>query len=168
MTLDTRLRIFEKVDPEQLWPLASGLAKPIDWEGSEPVPEIKSDGEWVTTLNPCGVGYNAWVFMYVNTGAEMSWHYPPTREDWQRWHQNGDEDDMTWDQYVAGYGPACWVELSWDTAYGYWDTLGRGCSDLHRDITEAVGKWLDDQGIDWMAQNEFTGEWAKCPMPNDA
>lgn len=168
MTLDTKLRIFEKVDPEQVWPLATSLARPPDWSGPDPTPDIKRNGQWIETWNPAGIGFNAWVIMYVNTGPEPGWRHPPTSDEWEKWHNNPEypDDTQSWDDYVAGHGPPCWVELSWDTAYSYRDKLG-GCGDLHRRITAAVGEWLDGQGIDWSAMNEYTGKWEKCPMPND-
>lgn len=57
------------------------------------------------------------------------------------------------------YRPACWVEVSFDTAYGYRDAQGRGCGDLHAQLVFDLGAWFDEREIGWGWQNEFTGEW---------
>lgn len=160
MTLDTTMRIFDKIDPEQLWAVAMELIVPEDREGPLPKPKIETRGEWVQSMNPPGSGLSAWLMMYVKIG-ELDWVYPPTREDYEGWYA----DDYTWDEYVARAGLPYLVELSWDTAYGYQKHPGYGCSNLHYDVTKRVGEWLNSQGIDWIAQNEYTGEWAKTPMP---
>ncbi|TYK45225.1 hypothetical protein [Actinomadura decatromicini] len=54
--------------------------------------------------------------------------------------------------------PACWLEVSFDTTYGYRDEQGRGCGDLHASIVADLGRWLDERGVRWLWQNEFTGE----------
>jgi hypothetical protein len=54
--------------------------------------------------------------------------------------------------------PACWLEVSFDTAYGYRDAHGRGCGDLHAALVARLGQWLDEQSVRWSWQNEFTGE----------
>lgn len=53
---------------------------------------------------------------------------------------------------------ACWANIDFDTAYGYHDTAGRGCGDLHALLVAEVGKWLDERGVRWEWRNEFTGE----------
>jgi len=60
-----------------------------------------------------------------------------------------DEDDDT---------RACWLEVSFDTAYGYRDEQGRGCGDLHASLVAQLGLWLDERGVRWLWRNEFTGE----------
>lgn len=53
---------------------------------------------------------------------------------------------------------ACWLEVSFDTAYGYRDEQGRGCGDLHASLVAQLGQWLDERGVRWLWENEFTGE----------
>lgn len=53
---------------------------------------------------------------------------------------------------------ACWVDIDFDTAYGYRDSEGRGCGDLHALLVAGVGAWLDQRGIRWEWENEFTSE----------
>ncbi len=53
---------------------------------------------------------------------------------------------------------ACWADLDLDTAYGYRDSRGWGCGDLHAVLVAELGKWLDERGVRWEWKNEFTGE----------
>lgn len=45
--------------------------------------------------------------------------------------------------------PACWLEVSFDTAYGYRDEQGRRCGDLHASLVADLGRWLDERGVRW-------------------
>lgn len=53
---------------------------------------------------------------------------------------------------------ACWANIDFDTAYGYRDTAGRGCGDLHALLVAEVGKWLDERSVRWEWRNEFIGD----------
>ena len=55
----------------------------------------------------------------------------------------------------------CYASIRFDTGYSFQPSA----SGLHRDLTRELGDWLDVHGLDWVAQNEPTGEWGKCPMP---
>ncbi|TMS00144.1 hypothetical protein [Nonomuraea basaltis] len=46
--------------------------------------------------------------------------------------------------------PACWLEVSFDTAYGYRDEQGRRCGDLHASLVADLGRWLDERGVRWL------------------
>lgn len=54
--------------------------------------------------------------------------------------------------------PACWLEVSFDTAYSYRDEQGRGCGDLHASLVAELGQWLDERNVRWLWRNEFTWE----------
>lgn len=56
------------------------------------------------------------------------------------------------------YGPACWLDLSFDTGYAYAGPEGEDCGRLHARLVAELGSWLDGQGIAWQWKNEFTGE----------
>lgn len=53
---------------------------------------------------------------------------------------------------------ACWLEVHFDTSYGYLDSQGRRCGDLHASLVAQLGAWLDERNVRWLWQNEFTGE----------
>ncbi len=62
------------------------------------------------------------------------------------------------EQVDEDYGPACWLEVSFDTAYGYAGENGEDCGRLHARLVAELGAWLDGLGVAWLWQNEFTGE----------
>lgn len=53
------------------------------------------------------------------------------------------------------------IAVHFDTAYGYarFSPNGAGCEDLHAWLIRELGRWLDERGLTWQWQNEFTGEW---------
>lgn len=55
------------------------------------------------------------------------------------------------------HDPMYWIDVDFDTAYGYSDSYG-GCGTLHARLVFELGSWLDDQGVPWSWRNEFTGE----------
>jgi hypothetical protein len=61
------------------------------------------------------------------------------------------------DECFSPCGVPCWLEVSFDTAYGYRGPEG-GCGDLHARLVAELGRWLDGKGVRWSWQNEFTGE----------
>lgn len=58
----------------------------------------------------------------------------------------------------SDHRPAHYLRVSFDTAYGYSDENGRGCGDLHAEYTARLGTWLDTLEVEWLWENEFTGE----------
>ena len=57
------------------------------------------------------------------------------------------------------YQRPCYLKVNFDTGYSYSDDLGRGCGDLHAAYIRRLGLWLDAQGVPFMWENEFTGEF---------
>lgn len=155
MTLNTTMLVLDPVSPEALWSKANELIVPDDV--AQPTPVIDMDeGDWVLTRNPAGMGLRALLWMYVRkpgTGKGLLYDYN---------HDSDEYETPGPDPRI----PDCYAEIQWDTAYAYRGDNDEGCSGLHRRITGAMGTWLDSQGIDWIAQNEYTGNWAKCPMPD--
>jgi hypothetical protein len=87
-------------------------------------------------------------------------------------HNNGEllkADCDEWCEKPCEYHrdlPLAYVDVRLDTTYGYGED-GMSCSDVHREITAKLGAWLDEQGIGWWAQDEFTGIWYErtpCPV----
>jgi hypothetical protein len=57
------------------------------------------------------------------------------------------------------YRRPCYVKVNFDTGYGYSDEFGRGCGDLHAAYIRKLGAYLDAQGIPFLWENEFRGEF---------
>jgi hypothetical protein len=75
-------------------------------------------------------------------------------------HTQADVDDHN--EYISqnptqnGWGA---IEVTFDTAYGYRFEEGENCSQLHARLVAQLGNWLDERGLPWKWQNEYTGEW---------
>lgn len=55
--------------------------------------------------------------------------------------------------------PEAFVEVSFDTAYGYRAYNGASCEALHAWLIREMGRWCDERRAGWTWQNEFTGDW---------
>ena len=59
----------------------------------------------------------------------------------------------------SGHTPAHWAEVSLDTAYGWQDPhRGWRCGDLHAALIRLFGARLDELGVPFSWENEYTGE----------
>jgi hypothetical protein len=106
------------------------------------------DGPW-TIANDPEQGLCGWLMVHYRPGA-------PLVTDAQAAEHDEDCDDSEGD-CTEWHDRACWLRISFDTAYSYTGPDG-GCGDLHARLVAEFGKWLDDHGIPWQWQNEFTGE----------
>lgn len=83
-----------------------------------------------------------------------------------------DLDDPSLDaEDLAYYAalPVAFVDVRLDTTYGYRSGIGETCGDVHREVCARLGEWLDGQGVDWWAQDEYTGDWHhRTPCPIDS
>lgn len=107
------------------------------------------DGEWIASVPD---GFRSALDVSHNHGQPLT--------------TSCDEWCETPCDYHANIPPA-YIDVRLDTTYGYRDENGWGCSDVHRDIVAKLGAWLDEQGVNWWAQDEFTGEWHErtaCPL----
>ena len=153
MTLSTQLRIHEKIDLDNLWNKCreiTGIA-PTDKRFSD---RPEGSSRRVRSMDP-GLGYNAW--LWVN-------YWPEGHDPEVELKGLTDPDDI--DYFSRQPRRVYYYDVGWDTTYGYRGPGGTGCSDLHRRFTRELGDWLDGLGADWIAKNEFTGEWGKRPMPD--
>lgn len=140
MTLTTRVRIADPINPERVFRVALdqlvGRCAHVETRTME-------HGGWrgrmVVETVP-GQGLSAWLSV--------------------RWDQDSplskDED---------GEPDGC-VEVVWDTGYDY-DGPEGGCEALHRDLSGRLGAWLDGLGVGWHGYDEHTGRWyvrSACPQ----
>lgn len=167
MTLDTRIFILDQVDPHETFRFCRDLLGATDlhtfsdeqdktWCKGESFAELSNP--WTISNNP-GQGLPAWLMLHYRPDAPLR---TPERA------AEHDEDCNLPENagYVAEWGPcdgkchrrACWLTVSFDTAYGYKDDRGYGCGDLHAEYVAKLGQWLDAKGTRWEWENEFTGE----------
>lgn len=105
-------------------------------------------------MHPPGLGLNAWLIVWYRPNLEP--RRTPEESEASRIELLADDcDEETAERQKD---PACWVEASLDTAYGYHGPEG-GCGALHARLLFELGQWFDERKIGWGWQNEFTGEW---------
>lgn len=143
MTLDTRVYVQDRMDFRELFAKCNQLIG--GHEGIE-----STDKE---------VGGERWLYNRPDQGlcALLDVRYQP---------DGPLTEPGQHDRYCDGYedgcgvpcGVPCWLEVSFDTTYGYRGDNGEGCGDLHARLVAELGQWLDSRGIRWSWLNEFTGE----------
>lgn len=67
-----------------------------------------------------------------------------------------DEDSEMCDG--TDHAPACHLQVSMDTAYGFHGPNGMRCDHLHGVILARLTEWLGAQGVAWKWKNEYTGD----------
>lgn len=97
--------------------------------------------------NELGQGLPAWLMIGYRPGA-------PLRSAEQ---VAACDEDCDPDCDGSYHDRACWLDVDFDTAYGY-DHDGMGCGDLHAALVARLGRWLDARGVRWEWRNEFSGE----------
>jgi hypothetical protein len=152
MTLDTRVYVLDPVPPQAVFAFGRALI------GAEDRHTFRETAGCISN-NP-GQGLPAWLMLYHGDGAPLH-----TAE--QAAAHDGDCNVPGADYYeptealcdgTHAYRRACWLTVSFDTAYGYSDDRGYGCGDLHAEYVARLGQWLDSIGVRWEWMNEFTSE----------
>lgn len=167
MTLDTRVFILDEVDPHEVFRFCRDLLGATDQHKfTDEQDSTYSNREWAvrpdspwTVRNDPGQGLPAWLMLHYRPDAAL-------RTPEQAAEHDEDCNLPGNSIYVEEWGPcdgsghrrACWLNVSFDTAYGYSDERGYGCGDLHAEYVSRLGQWLDAKGVRWEWENEFTGE----------
>jgi hypothetical protein len=141
VTLDTRVIIQEATNAREVFDFCRDLLGapadlPFDRE-----PFGGNPAFW----NPCGVGLPAWLIVQYGPDGPLL----------------RDDDCNCEDGYrcLSCRKPDGFIEVSFDTAYGYRGSNGEGCGDLHAALVDRLGAWCDQRRLSWAWYNEFTGEW---------
>lgn len=159
MTLDTHIRIVEPINPLEVFRFCQGLLGDPEKQKWKPL-EVKRPHDYYDRpgfANEPMQGLPAWLFVYCGqdggplpVGLCTNIEYPDDEEE-----PCGPDNLCFMCRKPQGY-----VEVSIDTAYGYkHPETGAGCGDLHAGFIDELGKWLEQQGLTWWWENEFTGEW---------
>ncbi|WP_405490381.1 hypothetical protein [Nocardia sp. NBC_00511] len=146
MTLHTRVAIHGEIDGQEAFQLALEAICVAAGEADRIPTAVLRDPcqneNGSTSLGTCiGQGLPGIVDCDFRSGAALH----PTDE-------RLEDSDGVWT-------PACWVELGWDTAYGYTGPNGASCSDLHARAIVIVHRALAARGIGMSWFNEYTCEW---------
>jgi hypothetical protein len=136
MTLDTRIYVLGEVDHREVFAKCNALIGAHE--------NVKRSDDGAALMNEPDQGLPGWLMVYYGPDGALR----PEPEGCDKWCDEDCDGD---------HQPACWLEVSLDTTYGYQDELG-GCGDLHARFTAALGRWLNERGVPWAWMNEFTGE----------
>jgi hypothetical protein len=167
MTLDTRVYVLDRISAKDVWLKCNQLigadesVKAVheqkkSWRKGESFVE-PGDPWWY--WNRPGQGLCALLDVQyrpdapLRSEADAAAHDEDCNLPGTEWYdEEAGPCDGSW------HYPACWLEISFDTAYSYKDEQGRGCGDLHASLLADLGRWLDERGVRWAWKNEFTGE----------
>lgn len=164
MTLSTNIYVLDKVDVLELFRFCQTLLTQYDDRPIPQKPENQQSTNEASTWRPAG----SWsIRNHLGQGlpAILDITYRPdgpltTPEQAEQCTEDCDPADklLDPDEERYHYHPrACWADIDFDTAYGYRDSAGRGCGDLHALLVAEVGNWLDQRGVRWEWRNEFSG-----------
>jgi hypothetical protein len=158
MTLDTRIYVLDQIRHKDVFAKCGQLIGATESTEFVDGPMKLSDEWWV--WNRPGQGLCALLDVRYRPGVALRTVEQATEHDDLYCNLPGgeffDADEPVCDG--ADHKPAAWLEVSFDTAYGYRDEQGRGCGDLHASLVSQLGQWLDERVVRWLWQNEFTGE----------
>lgn len=163
VTLSTNVYVLDQVDAHEVFRFGQTLMTKYDEIGhhrppsgqiwSDTADKVWRDGEWIvpsdgtwSVCNQLGQDLPAILDVSYRPGAPL------------RAEDEGHGEDCEEDCSGQYHDRACWVDVDFDTAYGYRDSEGRGCGDLHALLVAELGRWLDERGVRWEWRNEFTGE----------
>lgn len=170
MTLSTNVYVLDEVDVRELFQFAQRLLTTYD---DRPIPQSPDQQVWRdeersdiwnepgtrVIRNELGQGLPAILDIAygpdgpLRTAEQAAQHDEDCNLPGNKYY-DPDNPDCDGDHYRR----ACWADLDLDTAYGYRDSRGWGCGDLHAVLVAEIGKWLDERGVRWEWKNEFTGE----------
>lgn len=169
MTLDTRVYVLDKVDPHETFRFCRSLLGATDrhvWYDKQDATWLKGQ-RLIEPSNPWTIGNELGQGLPALLDISYRPDGPLRTPEQAAEH---DEDicnlpERSWYDVEAGpcdaahpWTRACWLEVSFDTAYGYRDDRGYGCGDLHAEYVSRLGQWLDERSVHWEWMNEFTGE----------
>lgn len=154
VTLNTKIYILDEIGHKDVFGRCNQLINaPEATRFSDCAQQVFVDGAWVDEPtgarnigNDIGQGLCALLDVYYRTGGPLK----SDADSCDRWCDDPCD--------AESHDPAHWIKVTFDTAYGYRDEQGRGCGDLHAVLVAELGRWLDERGVRWLWENEFTGE----------
>lgn len=146
MTLDTRIALLGPAKPEEVFQFARDLLRAPDRVPVKREPGTYGRENQEQWSHPPGQGLNAWLFMYVAVDG-------PIRYTWRYDDPESGAHDLN--------GKDIFIEVSFDTAYGYEAPNGAHCTDLHAYLVEEFVRWGAERDIEVWWENEMTGDWSQ-------
>lgn len=152
MTLHTRVMVTTPgIDPKAAFIRMRQLIDAGEGYSCFESPQPESEFDWERTANPG---------LHMNIGQGL----PALM--WVEWAKPGEHlggeghDDYCEDDCAGEYhDPGGYVEIHYDTAYGYRADNNASCSDLHAYLTREIGAWLTERGAEWRWYDESGDGW---------
>jgi hypothetical protein len=142
MTLDTRVYVLDPVPRDQVFRKCQQIIANYDTEGRAPEAQRwRDDHEWGdhhVLMNEGMQGLPGWLIVHYRPDG-------PYRTEQQA--QQCDYCEPGCDG--STHPPACWLEVSIDTAYGYRGPNDMNCGSLHARFVAELGMWLDSLLVSW-------------------
>lgn len=176
MTLHTRLAVTTAgVDAEAAFDLLLDLVGASADQRKLGRKTVNSSGT-VDISMPAGLGLNALVWIeYQEDGSLIPFSSEETDdlEELKRIQAANDEleeqPNWSYEDYIdISYSPKRYIELHFDTAYGYRAPNGAGCGDLHAWIIQSIGEWLQAQGAEYSWYDESGWGWDEMRKLDEA
>jgi hypothetical protein len=161
MTLHTRMMVTTPgIDPVEVFDEMRRLLNIPDdaeWWNS---PDPNSDNKYRQTMTPgihmeAAQGYSAWLWVDHWDGELSAEH----EHDKYCYAWDDDGNVTTELECGAHVNPRGYVEVNFDTAYGFTEANGAGCGDLHAYLVAELGTWLDARDAGWAWYDESGDGW---------
>jgi hypothetical protein len=152
MTLHTRVMVTSPdVDPAAVFVKMRQIIGAGEQYSAWTSPEVDSDNEYRHTMPPgyhmdLGQGLPALMWVdFAEPGEQIG----------------GETHDEYCDEECDGgyHDPPGFIEINYDTAYGYRAENNASCGDLHAFITQEITSWLDERGASWQWYDESGDGW---------
>lgn len=163
MTLSTHVLVLDEVDPYEVFRFCQAIVGRYDEGGRPPAEQrwrdkqqeefvdsrwvLRPESPWCVSNQPMQ-DLPAWLLVSYRRGG-------PLRSSGEPAHDEDCEPDCDSDH---SYRRDCWLDVDFDTAYGYRNDAGMGCGDLHAALISELGSWLDSRGVRWEWINEYSGD----------
>jgi hypothetical protein len=147
MTLSTNIYILDQVDAREVFKFCQGLLAKYDDRPGRPRQQESVDLPG-NVFNQIGQGLPA--ILDVRYGESG----PLVTAEQSAAHDEDCPPDCGGEYHDAEY----WVNVDFDTSYGYRDSRGWRCNELHAALVVDLGTWLNGRGIRWSWRNEYTGD----------
>ena len=154
MTLDTRIFILDEVDPHEVFNFCNDLLGAKNPRFKEGPSDWDADKEVIHLDNEPGQGYPAWLMSKYRAEGKPLYEKDITLRDTDPDYY---DDPAVESDGSRVYKPACFMEISFDTAYGYQDEYG-GCSTLHARYIVDLHAFLLAKGVRIKWKDEFSGD----------
>lgn len=141
MTLDTRVYVLDPIDRTAVFRKCQEIIAQWDERRRTPEQHRTEDTDWGdhrVLMNESFQNLPGWLILHYRPGGPYRTEAQAAEHD----HCDDDCDGST-------HAPACWMEVSIDTAYGYRGPDGMNCGSLHARFVAELGAWLDEQRPSW-------------------